>query len=180
MAKRIVQECDLCKGEYDPDDTHIISVKKKGKQKANVYDLCPNCAEKIQQQLVAQSSETLEALWRFGYLPVAEADVKCGNPEPEREVRGSRRAELESLQQADNDLISRKDNERRNSLKEAGQTMTEEAEATEVPYETVAPAPLEDGSCAHMNRGRIQAVQGQFLQECRDCGEKLRLSIYQQ
>ena len=31
MAKRVIQECDLTKQEYDPADTVIITIKKKDK-----------------------------------------------------------------------------------------------------------------------------------------------------
>ena len=65
MAKRTIIECDLCKNEYDPEEGYIISVKKKGKQRGNNFDLCPSCAEKIQTQLVAKSSESLNTNWSF-------------------------------------------------------------------------------------------------------------------
>jgi hypothetical protein len=180
MAKRVVQECDLCKGEYDPDDTHIISVKKKGKQKAHTYDLCPECAEKIQQQLVAKSSDVLPEEWEFCSPNSARTNEQEGRlrravglaEADEAPVRGSRRAEI-TAQQEDDDMIARKEDERRAALAEAGHPEEEQEEPREVPYETVEPAPLDDGSCAHMNRGRIQVVRGQFVQECRDCGETL-------
>jgi hypothetical protein len=169
MAKRVVQECDLCKGEYDPDETHSIAVKKKGKSKANAYDLCPDCAEKIQQQLVAKSSDGLAPDWSFA-APLDQSFLQAKEPSP---ARGSRREEVTAEQQEDDDLIARKNAERAAAASEAGQSIPEQAEAPEVPYETVAPEPLEDGSCPHMNRGPIRPRGGQFLQECRDCGADL-------
>jgi hypothetical protein len=169
MAKRIIQECDLCKGEYDPDNTHSIAVKKKGKAKANSYELCPNCAEKIQQQLVAKSSDALPEGWQFGVQVLrVDSDIQTTNA-----PRGSRREEITTLQQDDNDLIARKEAERTAALAEAGHALPEKAEAAEVPYETVEPTPLDDGGCPHMNRGPIRPINGQFLQECRDCGVSL-------
>lgn len=184
MAKRIIQQCDLCKGEYDPDDTHLITVKKKGKQKGNVFDLCPECAAKIQRQLVAASSEMLDVNWTFDGLSklppgmvISPADLQAIADEitiaPRGSARAAQEADIAAAQQADDDLITRKEGERRTAMAEAGQPLEEEQEASEVPYETVAPAPLEDGGCGHMNKGRIYTVNKQFVQDCRDCGETL-------
>ena len=65
MAKRVIQECDLTKQEYDPDETVVITIKKKGKTKGRTYDLSPNAAAKLEQQLVAGSDAVLGDDWAF-------------------------------------------------------------------------------------------------------------------
>jgi hypothetical protein len=65
MAKRVIQECDLTKQEYDPEETVSITIKKKGKTKGRTYDLSPNAAAKLEQQLVAGSDAALGNDWAF-------------------------------------------------------------------------------------------------------------------
>ncbi len=65
MAKRVIQECDLTKQEYDPDETVTIVIKKKGKSTGRTYELSPTAAAKLEQQLVAGKEAILGDGWSF-------------------------------------------------------------------------------------------------------------------
>ena len=65
MAKRIIQECDLTKQEYDPDETVTLVFKKKGKTNGRTYELSSSAATKLEQQLVAGKEAALEEGWGF-------------------------------------------------------------------------------------------------------------------
>lgn len=65
MAKRVIQECDLTKQEYDPDETVTIVIKKKGKSTGRTYELSPTAAAKLEQQLVAGKEAILGDDWSF-------------------------------------------------------------------------------------------------------------------
>jgi hypothetical protein len=96
MARRIVQECDLTKQEYDPDLTVTLTIKKGGKKSGRTYELSPEAAEKLEAQLIG--SNKLGSGWFFACVvpapplheQIAEArglvsTNKMAEPEPEDE-----------------------------------------------------------------------------------------------
>lgn len=64
MARRVVTECDLSKAEYDPAETVTLVIKKNGKKTGRTYELSPQAAAKLEQQLVSGSK--LPDEWFFG------------------------------------------------------------------------------------------------------------------
>lgn len=172
MGKRTIQECDLCKQEYDPDDTYNLTFKPPGKKAGNKYDLCPQCAEKLQQQLVASSEAVLEN-WVFGSpsMKILSKDEmrEMDAPLPPEPDAASRRVEL-----ADGDddqfVLGKK---REIEAREA--ETQEQTRNSKVPGFVEKPA---GNKCPHYNKSPIMAGQTSdgsktFFQKCRDCGKKL-------
>jgi hypothetical protein len=145
MAKRTIIECDLTKQEYDPDETVTITFKQKNKARARSYDLSPEAAAKLEQQLVGGPKLTGE--WGFFAQPAAS------------QGRGSRPAR--TVGDLDTDAVSaeRTIADKKAELREAGvipanvENKPQEAEVSEV---TEIVGGKKD--CLHMNKGRIQTT----------------------
>lgn len=145
MAKRVVQECDLTKQEYDPDETVVITFKHKGKTRGRAYDLSPAAAAKLEQQLVG--GDKLGEDWGF----YAQASPERGRaPRPARTV-GDLNADSVS---AERTIADKKAELREAGIIPAQATATvQEAEVSEV---TEIVGGKKD--CPHMNKGRIQTT----------------------
>lgn len=149
MAKRVIQECDLTKQEYDPDETVKITIKRKNKGAGRVYELSPAAASKLEQQLVAGPEAMLPNDWSFGY---SKPDAKTEEPQ--------------TLADFDDDqLVASKKSE----LREAG-ILREEEETTER-------TAVNDSGCTHMNKGRIMTTlqdNKRFVyRKCKNCNARV-------
>jgi len=146
MAKRVVQECDLTKQEYDPDETVTITFKHKGKARGRSYDLSAAAAAKLEQQLVGGPKLTEE----WGFYAAQPAASQARGPRPARTVGDLDR---------DPNEAERTIAEKKAELREAGVIPADaagkpqEAEVSEV---TEIVGGKKD--CLHMNKGRIQTT----------------------
>jgi RNA polymerase-binding transcription factor DksA len=181
MAQRTIQECDLCKGEYDPHgDSYNLTFKKAGKKgTGHKYDLCPVCAEKIQQQLVAQSSEKLDVQWGFKNVPPHDLDepiaIHNTNEPSAAERRAAMQEESERVTDPDDAFIAQKQRERaaqEAKSKESGteaQPITEETNHLEMNRSK--------SGCRHLNKGRATLMtvgdKKGFYQRCTECKEPI-------
>jgi RNA polymerase-binding transcription factor DksA len=62
MGRHILVTCDLCKNNYEQEFI-IFSFKRSNKKTSNKYEICEDCAEKLEQQLVASLSAKLPKSW---------------------------------------------------------------------------------------------------------------------
>lgn len=166
MAKRVIQECDLTKQEYDPDETVTLVFKKKGKS-GRTYELSSSAATKLEQQLVAGKEAILPEDWQFSGVSRRAATATNSD--------GRRRRTLEDLEteegQDDTKFVSKKKAE----LKEAGVIKDEERQepAEQVISEALEAPKSKNNGCRHLNKGRIQTtLKGgkRFIyRKCVDC-----------
>jgi|SRR5689334_9758344 len=151
MAKRVVQECDLTKLEYDPAETVTLVIKKNGKKAGRTYELSPAAAEKLEQQLVA--GKPLSPEWTFGSSRAAT--------QPKRTI--------EEMDENDK-LIAEK---KRQLIAEGGTLEPREKEEGQAGL----PGLDADGSCMHINRGRVQTTlrggERSFYRVCVDCSRRI-------
>ncbi|MCI0559952.1 MAG: hypothetical protein MN733_15785, partial [Nitrososphaera sp.] len=123
MAKRVIQECDLTKQEYDPEETVTLVIKKKGKQSGRTYELSPSAAAKLEQQLVAGKESILPDDWQFGGTS-RRASAETSSDSRRRRTLGDLEAEDE---QDDTKFVAKKKAE----LREAGVIKPEEEQREE-------------------------------------------------
>lgn len=167
MAKRVIQECDLTKQEYDPDETVTLVIKKKGKQSGRTYELSQNAATKLEQQLVAGKEAALLEDWQFGGTG-RQLLVPTNSNDKQHRTLGDLEAEDDSKFVSD----------KRAELKEAGVIKAEEREepAESVVSEALG-APKSNGGCRHLNKGRIQTTlkgSKRFVYRmCADCRTRI-------
>ena len=143
--KRTIIECDLTKQEYDPDETVTITFKQKNKARARSYDLSPEAAGKLEQQLVGGPKLTRE--WGF-----YAAQPQAGRgPRPARTVGD-----------LDTDAISaeRTIADKKAELREAGVIPADETSSKPQEAEVSEVTEIVGGKkdCLHMNKGRIQTT----------------------
>jgi RNA polymerase-binding transcription factor DksA len=140
--------CDLTKLEYDPEETVVITIKKKGKSKGRSYDLSPEAASKLEQQLVAGAEAQLTENWSFLRDAVTTSLEK---------TKGQT---LEDLEDEESQFIA----EKRASLREEGVSEEERRQPN---------APASKCPTRHMNKGRIQTTirDGKRFayRKCNDC-----------
>jgi hypothetical protein len=161
MAKRVIQECDLTKQEYDPDETVVLVIKKKGKQTGRTYELSSSAATKLEQQLVAGKEAALDENWNFS---VSNKPIRATNKPTTRTL-----ADLESEEQ----IIANKQAE----LRQAG-IIEAEREAPEKPVLSgVIETPVNSNGCRHLNKSRIQTTlkggKRFAFRTCADCRIKI-------
>lgn len=149
MAKRIVQECDLTKAEYDPAETVTLIIKKNGKKTGRTYELSSQAAAKLEQQLVSGSK--LPDDWSF---------VDRGtNKISRRIISTEENLEPETQEQSDEELIA---------AKHAARV---EAQDNNIEPD---PVPLMDPNvCLHRNKSRTHMkMDGEkrvAYKICKDC-----------
>lgn len=163
MARRVIQECDLTKQEYDPDETVTISIKKKGKSKARTYDLSPSAAAKLEQQLVAGPDASLAEGWSFfSLLPMPKTHRIDGDTF----VGASNEDGIED----DTAFVVKKKSE----LREEG-IIGSEAEERDLNGGAVSKAMgVTRRNCSHMNKSGIKVTSDhKKYRTCRDCGKAL-------
>jgi hypothetical protein len=159
MAKRVIQECDLTKQEYDPDETVVITIKKKGKRQGRSYDLSPDAASKLEQQLVAGNEATLPEGWGFA------------SAQP---TQKNKRRTLEDLENEDEDeeddsgFVANKKAE----LRDQGVIGDDDEERE--PNTALGQALGASGQkCRHINKSRIQTAMRKgkryAYRTCNDC-----------
>jgi hypothetical protein len=143
MAKRVVQECDLTKQEYDPEETVTITFKYKGKARGRSYDLSPAAAAKLEQQLVGGSK--LPEDWGF----VGQTTTAQGR-------KAARTlGDLDDAAAGEEQTIADKKSE----LRAAGVIPEQsEAKAPEPEISEVTEVVGGRKDCSHMNKGRIQTT----------------------
>jgi hypothetical protein len=143
MGKRTIQECDFCKEEYDPDNTHQLTFKKPGKRVGNKFELCGACASKIQQQLVSDK------------------------PLPKEKDVSSRRQELnEVAEDHDDDVFVR---QKKQELKD--RNGDDHVVETTVSHEDDGKCIHRNKGRVTM--GEIGNGQKGWFHRCKDCGTKL-------
>lgn len=161
MAKRVIQECDLTKQEYDPDETVKLTITRNGK-KGRTYELSADAANKLEQQLVG--GPQLPVGWSFG--GTVQATVE------DRPSGGKTLGDLEA--EDDAKFVASKKAE----LREAGVLTDEQREEPqeEVLAETLG-APKNDNGCRHINKGRIQTTlkggKRSVYRLCNDCRTRI-------
>ncbi len=198
MARRQIVECDLCKVEVDEDEGLFkLSVKKpKAKGPGQSYEICPECSEKLQQQLVSRNSLTHG--WGFdAFVPGRPLGIP-GEMYDAQEATESPR-EGRPLTENDRQLLHVRGRE------EARRRRQEQAEATDDGSEEVIrppeqgeptdtgltdrPADMDrvraargDPQCPHYNKsqprwGKIDedgVVVEAMYQKCKECNATLR------
>ena len=151
MAKRYVEECDLCKKEAELDNSLTIK-PNKGKKAGRSYDLCDECKEALERALI--SRDGLRAFAKS--IPVATREApRNSNPIKEDDHT------LVLPDGTTRDIPSRKEIARG---------------AEDDPGAFAQPVPQAgDGDCLHMNRTppRISQDSNKVMQECRDCHASL-------
>ena len=153
MAKRTIQECDLTKREYDPEETVKITIKAAGKRQGRTYELSSHAAQILERQLV--SGKPLADDWDF---------VVSRKP--------TRRSEIIDVDEDDNDsLASRIKSEQRDRI-------GNDEEETDVFVELFSEfVPGDDPDCIHMNKGRVTTTlrdKKKFVyQKCTGCGAEI-------
>jgi hypothetical protein len=177
MGKRVIQECDLTKQEYDPEETVTLVFKKKGKT-GRSYDLSPAAATKLEQQLVAGKEAILPEDWQFG--------GSVSRRERTETAEGGRRRgrTFEDVAGDDVEDDSRFVREKKAELREAGvihepeegQEQTREEPTESVIGEAVG-APKSKDACPHLNKGRIQTTlrggKRAVYRLCSDCRKRI-------
>lgn len=164
MAKRVVHECDLTKQECDPDDLVTITIKKKGKSgRGRSYDLSPEAAAKLEQQLV--SNNALDEGWHFAN-GLAENQI----PENPAKERPQTLADLEDDYDEEAAVAAKKA-----ELRELG-VIDDDREEAEGEFFKAAASVRSDG-CRHLNKGpiktRMKNKKRFIYRQCRDCGESV-------
>jgi hypothetical protein len=156
MAKRVVQECDLTKQEYDPADTVTLVIKKSGKKTGRTYELSAAAAAKLEQQLVSGSK--LPDGWGFG--------------------GGSRQNVANEGQRtlADLDSDDRFVAEKRRAMAEEGVDTSPREKNSNQP--SILPELEGNGSdCMHLNKSGIQTTmkdgKRHAYRTCRDCRQRV-------
>jgi hypothetical protein len=163
MAKRVIQECDLTKQEYDPDETVIITIKKKGKTKGRTYDLSPSAAAKLEQQLVAGSDAALGNDWAFFKVPSSPTPPQLDN----NTVFGD---QANDGIEDDSDFVAAKKKE----LRQEGIIGSEEEErelATGPVSEAVGAV---QSKCSHLNKSGIKVSSDhKKYRTCNSCNKTI-------
>lgn len=168
MARRVVQECDLTKQEYDPAETVTLVIKRSGKKQGRTYELSAAAAAILEQQLVAGNK--LPDGWGFGGGS-RQAPASDGGQRPR--TLGDLDTDTEADEkQSDSKFVAAKKRE----MQEEG-VDTEPREKSD-DQETILPGIEGDGSgCLHLNKSPIQTtmVQGKrrIYRTCRDCRKRI-------
>lgn len=156
MARRQIVECDLTKQETNEDSLVTITIKVNGK-KSRSYDLSPESAAKLEQQLVA--GPKLDHDWNFNSIHDNTSILKS-NGAPKT---------LGDLDDGDSTIVASKKAE----LKEAG-VLREQSESTVSEVTTIEGG---DKDCRHLNKGRIQTTlrNGKrfIFRPCKDCHARM-------
>lgn len=154
MAKRVVQECDLTKQEYDPAETVTLIIKKNGKKTGRTYELSSDAAARLEQQLV--SGNKLPEGWSFHGV----ATVRSESNESSRRTL----ADLDS----DAAFVAQKKKQLQDEGIDVEPRQVEEGQATVLP-ELAA----DNSNCLHMNKGPIQTTmkngERHIYRTCRAC-----------
>lgn len=161
MARRVVQECDLTKQEYDPDETVTLVIKRSGKKAGRTYELSADAAAKLEQQLV--SSNKLPEGW--GFIGGSTREDGSGK-------RTLADLDTDSPRSDDANFVAAKKREM-----EAEGVDTEPRKKQE-DQPIVLPGMAVDGSdCLHINKGPIQTTMNQgkrhIYRTCRDCRKRI-------
>jgi hypothetical protein len=136
VGKKQIVFCDLTKQETEEDLLVTITIKLDGK-KPRSYDLSPEAAAKLEQQLVGGSKLSEE----WGFYAQALSPERSGRPRPARTV-----GDLDNG--AERTIADKKA-----ELREAGILPTQQEAESEV---TEIIGGKKD--CPHMNKGRIQTT----------------------
>lgn len=159
MARRVVQECDLTKQEYDPAETVTLVIKKNGKKTGRTYELSSAAASKLEQQLV--SGNSLPENWSFGSAVVMR----------DTSAQGGERRTL-----ADLDTDNLPDDSEFVAAKKKEMAGTE-AELEVVEDEVLPEPAVGADDCHHLNKGPIQTTMNggkrKIYRTCRDCRKRI-------
>jgi len=162
MARRVVQECDLTKQEYDPADTVTLVIKKSGKKTGRTYELSAVAAAKLEQQLV--SGNKLPEDW----------DFVGGARQSHSENPGRRTfADLDddSPREDDASFVTAK---KREMIEEGVDTDPREISEDQ---DIILPGMAVDGKCLHINKSPINTTmkdgRRHIYRTCRDCRKRI-------
>lgn len=189
MGRKQLHFCDLCKQEAEK--FYMITIRKPDKRSGgNKYELCPDCASKLQTQLVSDDRE-LPDDWEFQAGPPDLSGVFAPGPDETNDVPHQTPSERRAALQEDVDDAEIHALEQRKARKraEAERLREEEEEFDEEQFEgegfevsesqivgpqTVKP---EGDECPHMNRTRVRLTmrnkQRYAYRTCKDCGAEL-------
>lgn len=147
MAKRTIQICDLTKQEYDPDLTVKITFLKNGKKTGRTYELSPEAAERLEQQLVG--NHPLPTTWTFSIRESMQQAVKTPT---QPQVTQDEEDEMDAINEKRRQIVRR----------------DEEPEMqTDVDQQT----------CSHMNKGPVvmtmRGEQRVAYRACKACGKHI-------
>jgi len=161
MAKRVVQECDLTKQEYDPAETVTLVIKKSGKKTGRTYELSAAAAAKLEQQLV--SGNKLPEEWDFVGGAVRQGGTSA--PQPGKRTL----ADLDTDEPDDAAFVA----EKKRSLAAEGV----DAEPRETQEDDPSILGVDTSGCMHPNRGPVAITMSQgkrlIYRMCRDCRKRI-------
>lgn len=166
MARRIVQECDLTKQEYDPAETVTLVIKKSGKKTGRTYELSAAAAARLEQQLV--SGNKLPEGWSF-----SGSNIRHGRSDSENEDGPTKRTLADLERGADATFVATKKQE----MVAEGVDISPREKSDDQP--TILPEiEYVDGSgCMHINKGPIQTTmkndKRHIYRTCRDCRKRI-------
>lgn len=150
MARRIVNECDLSKREFDAKNAVTISLKSKNK-KSRSYELSPESAEALEKALVSRESHSI--------IP---EDPQRLYRESEQKTNKQPQTVGDLMEEDDDALVARKQKEREDFRKELPETDKDNSKESA------------KKTCSHMNKSRptIATKKGKrgFWVKCLDCG----------
>lgn len=172
MGKRVIIECDLTKQEYDPDGTVTLVLKRAGKKAGRTYELSPDAAAKLEQQLVAGPEAKLPVDWKFIGASVSESHPRA---RPKRTLE-----DLENEPEDDSSFVAAKKAE----LKEAGVIQeTPREEPAEIVVSEALGAP-KGSKCPHLNKGRVQTTlkggKRFAFRTCKECRAKIPMATVEE
>lgn len=151
MAKRYVEECDLCKKEAELDNSLTIK-PNKGKKAGRSYDLCDECKETLEKALIS----------RDGLRSFAKSVPVTSEGAPK----------ISKAAQEDDHTLVLPDGTTRDI---PSRQEIEKGSGDDPGAFSETPLKAEAEGCLHMNksRPRINAESSHVYQQCRDCGENL-------
>jgi hypothetical protein len=166
MARRVVQECDLTKQEYDPAETVTLVIKRSGKKQGRTYELSAAAAAILEQQLVAGNK--LPEGWGFESRQESRQNVA---------IEGSGKRTLADLDTdddrgEDSQFVAAKKREMQEEGVDTEPREKDDDQATILPEIAV-----DDSGCMHINKGPIQTTMHQgkrkIYRTCRDCRKRI-------
>ena len=161
MGKKSVVFCDLTKQEVEEESSLVtITIKIPGKKNGRSYELSPEAAAKLEQQLTAGPDAKLDHDWQFD---------KSASGRPSWGVVPNETQKSTKLGDLDDDQFVA---DKKQELKERGELGQERPELENA---ILAPSlsASEKSDCLHMNKGSIQTTMRSgkryAYRICREC-----------
>ena len=171
MGKKTIYECDMCKQDFDSNEEFSTwTIKKPGKKRGNLYEICESCGEKAQKQLV--SNNKLSQDWGFKTVIV-------------QQQISSRRQELQELDLTDDDLFIQQKLEEE-QIEPNTIYNEEDLEPIKILKNGPKTVKHQKNECIHANKSGprlITTPEGdtkKVVRRCRDCGKNLKVPTQEQ